>query len=118
MHSFRVAADGDSLRASDLDREFVVDQLRVGFEEGRLTLPEFDDRVREAYAAKTYGDLKAVLVDLPALVPVPFDDELAKATAKSRAEARRGVIVAISLLLIVVILGVALSSGLSAILGF
>lgn len=59
----------DSLRAADVDREFVAERLRKALDEGRLDLSEYDDRLREAYAARTYGDLKALLADLPETVP-------------------------------------------------
>jgi hypothetical protein len=56
------------LRASDADRERVATRLRAALGEGRLTLDEFDSRVAEVYAAKTYGDLSALTADLPASV--------------------------------------------------
>ena len=55
----------DSLRAADVDREFVAERLRDALNEGRLTLSEYDDRLRETYAARTYGELKALMTDLP-----------------------------------------------------
>jgi hypothetical protein len=64
-----VAEDRDALRASDKDREFVADRLREALNEGRLDLTEYDDRLRDAYAARTYGDLKGLLSDLPAVAP-------------------------------------------------
>jgi hypothetical protein len=56
----------DHVRASDADREKIVDQLRLAMNEGRLTLPEFDERLQQVYAAKTYGELMPLLSDLPA----------------------------------------------------
>ncbi len=56
----------DHVRASDADREKIVDQLRLAMNEGRLTLPEFDERLQQVYAAKTYGELTPLLSDLPA----------------------------------------------------
>jgi Domain of unknown function (DUF1707) len=58
------------MRASDRDRQSVVDQLKAALDEGRLDLSEFDDRAQQAYAAKTYGDLDVLLDDLPGTVPV------------------------------------------------
>jgi len=58
------------LRAADADRERVAERLRSALDEGRLTLSEYDDRLREAYQAKTYADLDRLLVDLPATAPV------------------------------------------------
>jgi len=60
-----VAEQPDSLRAADVDREFVAERLRNALSEGRLTLIEYDDRLREAYEARTYGELKGLLADLP-----------------------------------------------------
>lgn len=56
----------DHVRASDADREKVVDQLRLAMNEGRLSLHEFDERLQQVYAAKTYGELTPLLSDLPA----------------------------------------------------
>lgn len=64
-----VPEPSDHLRASDADRQRVADQLKAALNEGRLTLDEYDDRLRETYAAKTYADLRGPLADLPAVVP-------------------------------------------------
>ncbi len=58
------AGDG-RLRASTADRERAVDVLKAGFAEGRLTKDEYDDRVSQAYAARTYAELAIVTGDLP-----------------------------------------------------
>jgi hypothetical protein len=55
----------DSLRAADVDRQHVADQLYAALNEGRLDLGEYDERVRNAYAARTYADLDNLLNDLP-----------------------------------------------------
>jgi hypothetical protein len=55
----------DAMRAADEDRQKVAERLHAALNEGRLTLAEYDDRVRTAYAAKTYADLDALLNDLP-----------------------------------------------------
>jgi hypothetical protein len=60
----------EELRAADVDREFVAEQLKGALSEGRLSLLEYDERLQEAYAARTYGDLDKVLADLPGVVPV------------------------------------------------
>ena len=53
------------LRASTADRERAVDVLKAGFAEGRLTKDEYDVRVSQAYAARTYTELAMVTADLP-----------------------------------------------------
>ncbi|GAA4248601.1 MAG TPA: DUF1707 domain-containing protein [Dactylosporangium sp.] len=59
------------MRASDEDRKRVIGVLQRHTEAGRLTLDEFSDRVGTVYAAKTLDDLRAAVVDLPALSPSP-----------------------------------------------
>jgi hypothetical protein len=61
----------DEMRAADADRQAVADALKAALDEGRLDLHEYDERLQQAYAAKTYGDLDGLLTDLPAAVPVP-----------------------------------------------
>ena len=61
-----------SLRASDADREQLVDVLKNAFTEGRLSQDEYNDRMERAYTAKTYGELRALVGDLPAQVPPQF----------------------------------------------
>lgn len=58
-----------SLRASDADREQLVDVLKGAFTEGRLSQDEYNDRMERAYTAKTYGELAALATDLPSQVP-------------------------------------------------
>lgn len=60
----------DRIRASDADRDRVAARLREHFAEGRLTHEELDERLTAALNAKTYGDLRRVLVDLPEPGPV------------------------------------------------
>jgi hypothetical protein len=60
-----VAQRREELRAADVDRAFVAERLKSALDEGRLSLSEYDERLREAYAARTYGDLDKLLADLP-----------------------------------------------------
>ncbi|WP_432831838.1 DUF1707 SHOCT-like domain-containing protein [Dactylosporangium sp. CA-092794] len=60
-----------AVRASDEDRERVIADLQRHTQAGRLTLDEFSDRVDTVYAAKTLDDLRAAVIDLPALTPPP-----------------------------------------------
>jgi hypothetical protein len=54
---------------ADVDRAFVADRLKTAIDEGRLSLGEYDERLRDTYAARTYGDLDRLLHDLPGGVP-------------------------------------------------
>lgn len=58
------------MRAADADRERIAEWLRHALDEGRLTLDELDVRLRDVYAAKTFGDLDQVVADLPAVSPI------------------------------------------------
>ncbi|MQA96349.1 MAG: DUF1707 domain-containing protein [Streptosporangiales bacterium] len=78
---------GDDTRASDADRERVVESLREQTAIGRLTLEELDERSGAAYAARTWADLRPLLADLP--VRVRFDGEPALPTGDRRAPWRR-----------------------------
>jgi Flp pilus assembly protein TadB len=53
------------LRASDAEREAVADRLRNAAAEGRLLAHELEERVARALRARTYGELDAVVADLP-----------------------------------------------------
>jgi hypothetical protein len=61
----------DRIRVSDADRERVAARLREHFAQGRLSSEELDERISATLGAKTFGDLRRVLADLPepALVP-------------------------------------------------
>jgi hypothetical protein len=58
--------DMQQVRASDRDRQEVVDRLRGAVEDGRLKVDEYMDRMGLAYQAATYGDLAPLYSDLPA----------------------------------------------------
>jgi hypothetical protein len=69
------------LRASDADRDRVVDVLRDAAADGRLTVAEFDERMEAALSSRTLGELAALTADLgPGPPPVP-----ARPTAAGRA---------------------------------
>jgi hypothetical protein len=55
------------VRASDAEREAVVERLRVATVEGRLTLSELTQRTEAAYTATTRGELVPITADLPAV---------------------------------------------------
>lgn len=57
--------DDQQMRASDADRQRVIDFLRSALDEGRLKLDEFLDRMGRVTEAVTYGDLASLYADLP-----------------------------------------------------
>ena len=71
-----------ALRASDADRERVVEILRQHSVEGRITADEFEERMAAAYQAKTMGALAELTGDLPV--------DLAEHTRRQAELARRG----------------------------
>ncbi len=54
------------LRASHVDREQVIDVLKAAFVQGRLAKDEFDLRVGQVLASRTYADLAVLTGDIPA----------------------------------------------------
>jgi hypothetical protein len=60
-----------AVRASDAEREAVVERLRVATVEGRLTLSELTERTEAAYTATTRGELASITADLPAVSGSP-----------------------------------------------
>jgi hypothetical protein len=59
------AEDHPDLRASDRERERTIDILRDAAGEGRLTFEELADRIDDAAAARTRGELELLTRDLP-----------------------------------------------------
>ena len=54
------------VRVGDAERDLVIDQLADHHAAGRLTLPEFEDRMAAASTARTGADLAVLTADLPA----------------------------------------------------
>jgi hypothetical protein len=60
------AAGRGYLRVSDAEREQVIGALKAAFVRGMLAKDEFDLRVSQAFASRTYADLATVTAGLPA----------------------------------------------------
>jgi len=56
-------------RASDAERDHVIEALHQHTTAGRLSLDEFTDRLDAAHHATTHGELAAITTDLPAEAP-------------------------------------------------
>ena len=56
------------LRTSHADREQAIRVLKAAFVQGLLTKDEFDQRVGQAFASRTYADLGALTADIPGWV--------------------------------------------------
>ena len=57
---------GPVTRASDRERDAVVQRVQEAFADGRLDDTEFDERMRAALTARTHSDLDVLTADLPA----------------------------------------------------
>lgn len=57
------------LRASDAERERVAEALRRHHVDGRIDTDELQERLERCYAARTGGELAALLADLPGEAP-------------------------------------------------
>jgi len=56
------------LRASDADREQVIDTLKAAFVQGWLTKDELSVRAGQVLASRTYAELSAITADIPAVL--------------------------------------------------
>jgi hypothetical protein len=84
--------DRQKMRASDSDRQEVVDRLAAALEEGRLKMDEYAERMGLAYEAVTYGDLAVLSADLPEAGAVTKREAAPPATAPQAAAAPPGVV--------------------------
>jgi hypothetical protein len=88
--------EATALRASDRDRDVVLGVLAEGYADGRLTKDEYDERAGATAAARTLGELPALILDLvPQSAPSSGTDlafaspEELQARALAKYEARR-----------------------------
>ena len=83
--------DRPDMRASDADRQEVVERLRGALDEGRLKMDEYLERMGLAYEAVTYGDLVPLYRDLPEAKPAARPQPAAPSAPAPKAEVvRRG----------------------------
>src|ERR1700712_5560811 len=71
-----------TMRASDRDRQDVVDRLTSAMTEGRLSMHEFETRMATAYKSTTYGELGELFADLPIASPLGLPDPPAHQPAR------------------------------------
>lgn len=91
------------LRASDDDRDRLVEQLQRHAIAGRLSMEEYAERVDRVLAARTHGDLAAVMDDLP-------DESKVDATRDHREGARQLIVALLVALLVLAVLGAAVAA--------
>ena len=79
------AAGRGGLRASDADREQVIDALKVAFVQGRLSKDELEVRAGLALASRTWAELTAITAEIPgALVEAQLPSTPARAGTRKR----------------------------------
>jgi hypothetical protein len=98
------------MKASDADRDVVLSDLSEHFQAGRLTADEFEDRTGRALAARTWGELRDLLQDLPAGPAGPRVPITATTSAPPRRPLGRTVLVPV-LVLAGIAVAVAVSAG-------
>jgi hypothetical protein len=76
------------IRASDADREQVIDALKDAFVQGRLTKDELSVRAGRALVSRTYAELTAITADI---VSIPAWLTEARPPKPDRAPARKPV---------------------------
>ena len=59
------------MRASDAERQHVVEILAHALDEGRIKVEEYSDRMSQAYEAVTHADLARLHADLPDVGAAP-----------------------------------------------
>ena len=83
------AQNSGHIRASDADREQVIDALKDAFVRGRLTKDELSARAGRALVSRTYAELTAITADI--LVTVPAWLTEARPSKPGRSPARKPV---------------------------
>lgn len=101
-----------NIRAGDGEREQTGERLRRAHTEGRLDLQEFQDRIDRCYSAKTYGELAALVDDLPG---ASSRHGLGRVEPRPRPVLRAQTLVPV--LLALVVLSASLHGGLGHVLG-
>ena len=92
------AAGRGQFRVSHADREQAIEALKTSFVEDRVTKDEFDLRVDQALASRTYAELAAVTADIPAgLIADPTPPARAQARPPMSNPAKAGICVAIAI---------------------
>jgi class 3 adenylate cyclase len=78
------------LRASDADRERVIEVLRTAAVDGRLTADDLDERLEAALTAHTRADLEPLLADLTVSTTSPKAHDVARIQCGSGSAKRDG----------------------------
>ena len=77
------------MRVSDTERQETAERLKLAHDQGRLSLTEYDQRLRDAYAATVRRDLDVLTADLPAVRRSDLPTVQAETAQVEKTEAKR-----------------------------
>lgn len=77
------------IRVSDTERQETAERLKLAHDQGRLSLTEYDQRLRDAYAATVRRDLDVLIADLPAVQRSELPTVQAETAEVEKTEAKR-----------------------------
>ncbi len=90
------------VRVGDAERQDAASKLQTHFAAGRLTWDELDERLAQAWAARTAGELSALFVDLPVEPEAAPPAKASRAVMATRGRLRLHPIYALPFILIAV----------------
>jgi hypothetical protein len=95
------------LRASDADRDQVIDVLKAAFVQGRLNIDELAARAGQVLTSRTYAELAAITADIPArAIAAPAPPQPARAPAR-KAAPRKAVVLGACAVVLSALMGAA-----------
>jgi hypothetical protein len=97
--------DRGRLRAARTDREQAIELLKAAFVQGRLTKDEFDARVGQTLASRTYAELAVPTADIPADLTVAVPRRKPGRAPKQATALSTGLVAAAVLLMSAVLIG-------------
>ena len=101
------AAGGGHMRASDADRERVVDALKAAFVQGRLSKSELVRRAGQALESRTYAELAGTTAGIPAGRAATAPPRQPASPARARPVNWKVIAWAVALIIVTPALGVA-----------
>jgi len=101
------AAGGGHLRASDADRERVIDALKTAFAQGRLSKSELVRRAAQALESRTYAELAVATAGIAAGRAVTAPPRQPAAPARARPVNGKVIAWAVSVIILSPGLGIA-----------
>lgn len=111
----RIRYSDQHIRVSDADRNAVTERLAAHYSDGRLDKAEFDERVNQAMAAKTRGDLDGLFDDLPDPEPTGASRASGSGPAAPLARRHRGPVHPFLLVVLIIALAIAVGHTVTAI---